>query len=78
MALPTLSTRSMEPHKKPDRPPLDLEIKDAAGHLRTVWESLEEQVGRENLRFPKELILLGGLPARARGRRRSSSCRPAG
>src|SRR5687768_11973371 len=57
----------MEPHKKPDRPPLDLEIKDQQVIFRTVWDSLKEQVGRENLRFPKELILLGGAPGAGKG-----------
>lgn len=51
----------------PDRPPLDLEIKDAQVIFKTVWESLEEEVGHENLRFPKELILLGGAPGAGKG-----------
>jgi len=48
-------------------PPLDLEIKDAEVIFTNVWESLEEQVGHENLRFPKELILLGGAPGSGKG-----------
>ncbi len=47
--------------------PLDLEIKDAQLIFRTVWESLEAEVGHENLRFPKELILLGGAPGAGKG-----------
>ena len=44
-----------------------LEIKDAQVIFKTVWESLEEDVGHENLRFPKELILLGGAPGSGKG-----------
>lgn len=50
-----------------DRQPLDLEIKDAQVIFNTVWEALEEEVGRENLRFPKEIILLGGAPGAGKG-----------
>lgn len=50
-----------------DRPPLDLEIKDAQLIFNAVWEELEEEVGREKLRFPKELILLGGAPGSGKG-----------
>jgi len=53
--------------KEFDRPPLDLEIKDAHVIFNTVWEALEEEVGRENLRFPKEVILLGGAPGAGKG-----------
>lgn len=45
----------------------ELEIKDAHVIFDTVWESLEEEVGHENLRFPKELILLGGAPGSGKG-----------
>ena len=45
----------------------DLEVKDAQVIFRTVWEDLQEQVGDENLRFPKELILLGGAPGSGKG-----------
>jgi adenylate kinase len=47
--------------------PLDLEIKDAQVIFNTAWYDLEEEVGRENLRFPKELILLGGAPGAGKG-----------
>ncbi|MBS0659234.1 MAG: nucleoside monophosphate kinase [Verrucomicrobia bacterium] len=47
--------------------PLDLEIKDAQLIFDAVWEDLEEEVGRENLRFPKEIILLGGAPGSGKG-----------
>ena len=41
---------------------VDLEIKDAQVIFKTVWSNLEEEIGHDNLRFPKELILLGGAP----------------
>ena len=47
--------------------PQDLEIKDAHVIFSTVWEALEEEVGHENLRFPKEIILLGGAPGAGKG-----------
>jgi adenylate kinase len=45
----------------------DLEIKDAHVIFSTVWEAFEEEIGHENLRFPKELILLGGAPGSGKG-----------
>lgn len=47
--------------------PLDLEIKDAQLIFSRVWKQLEQDYGRENLRFPKELILLGGAPGAGKG-----------
>jgi len=46
---------------------VDLEIKDALVIFRTVWTRLEEEIGHKNLRFPKELILLGGAPGSGKG-----------
>jgi adenylate kinase len=45
----------------------DLEIKDAQLIFSSVWQDLESDVGRENLRFPKEIILLGGAPGAGKG-----------
>lgn len=45
----------------------DLEIKDAQLIFESVWQDLEEDFGRENLRFPKEIILLGGAPGAGKG-----------
>jgi adenylate kinase len=45
----------------------DLEIKDAQLIFDAAWEELEERLGRENLRFPKELLLLGGAPGAGKG-----------
>ena len=48
-------------------PPADLEIKDAQLIFNRVWKELEDAFGVENLRFPKELILLGGAPGSGKG-----------
>lgn len=45
----------------------DLEIKDAVVIFNGAWETLEEEFGEKNLRFPKELILLGGAPGAGKG-----------
>src|SRR5215813_974330 len=47
--------------------PGDLEIKDAHLIFESVWQELQAEYGRENLRFPKELILLGGAPGAGKG-----------
>src|SRR3990170_1902183 len=53
--------------KDPRAQLLDLEVKDAQLIFKMVWESLEEEFGHENLRFPKEIILLGGAPGSGKG-----------
>ncbi|HEX4997326.1 MAG TPA: nucleoside monophosphate kinase [Terriglobia bacterium] len=35
--------------------------------FESVWQDLETEYGRSNLRFPKELILLGGAPGAGKG-----------
>lgn len=52
---------------KPATRPADLEIKDAHVIFDPIWADLEADFGRENLRFPKELILLGGAPGAGKG-----------
>jgi len=47
--------------------PADLEIKDAQIIFNQVWKQLENECGRSQLRFPKELILLGGAPGAGKG-----------
>ncbi len=47
--------------------PADLEIKDTQLIFNRVWKQLELDYGREHLRFPKELILLGGAPGAGKG-----------
>jgi adenylate kinase len=61
----------------------DLEIKDAHLIFESVWQGLQADVGRENLRFPKEIILLGGAPGAGKGtntafiaKTRSLTCGP--
>ncbi|HJN13366.1 MAG TPA: nucleoside monophosphate kinase [Pirellulaceae bacterium] len=68
---------------KHDQQLLDLEIKDAQVIFKTVWEILDEEIGHDNLRFPKELILLGGAPGAGKGthtkfimQARGLTCRP--
>jgi len=62
----------MEPRTTPDpaaktAAPADLEIKDAQIIFNQVWKRLESEYGRAKLRFPKELILLGGAPGAGKG-----------
>jgi adenylate kinase len=45
----------------------DLEIKDARIIFEPIWADLEAHFGREHLRFPKEIILLGGAPGAGKG-----------
>lgn len=45
----------------------DLEIKDAHIIFNSVWQELKDKHGRENLRFPKELIWLNGAPGSGKG-----------
>ena len=47
--------------------PTDLEIKDAHLIFQSCWRELESRFGREHLRFPKEIILLGGAPGSGKG-----------
>jgi adenylate kinase len=44
-----------------------MESKGAQVIFESVWQDLEAEVGRENLRFPKEIILLGGAPGAGKG-----------
>ena len=46
---------------------VDLEVKDARLIFEPVWEGLHDQVGLVNLRFPKDMILLGGAPGAGKG-----------
>ena len=45
----------------------NLEVKDAQVIFTNVWNELEAEFGHENLRFSKELILLGGAPGAGKG-----------
>ncbi|MEY4385082.1 MAG: hypothetical protein RLY20_365 [Verrucomicrobiota bacterium] len=61
----------------------DLEIKDAQLIFSAVWNELEAALGAEHMRFPKEIILLGGAPGAGKGTNtafiaqvRGLTCRP--
>jgi len=61
----------------------DLEIKDAHLIFESIWRELEAELGREQMRFPKEIILLGGAPGAGKGTNtafiakvRGLTCRP--
>jgi adenylate kinase len=61
----------------------DLAINDAHLIFESVWQDLEAEFGREYLRFPKEIILLGGAPGAGKGtntafiaKARSLTCAP--
>ena len=45
----------------------DLEVKDAQLIFGAVWRELEGLFGRSTMRFPRELILLGGAPGAGKG-----------
>jgi adenylate kinase len=48
-------------------PTTDLEVKDAHLIFTAVWDDLLEIHGRDNLRFPREFIWLGGAPGAGKG-----------
>ena len=52
----------------------DLEIKDAQLIFNRVWGGLQKEIGRENLHFPRELILLGGAPGSGKGTNTAFIC----
>ncbi|WP_233148207.1 adenylate kinase family protein [Rhodopirellula sp. MGV] len=58
--------RAPEPASK-SLAPDDLEVKDALLIFNSVWKQLENEKGKLNLRFPTELILLGGAPGAGKG-----------
>ena len=61
------SSRSETGHIVPPPRVADLEITDAQLIFSAVWSDLQAEFGRENLRFPKEFILLGGAPGAGKG-----------
>ena len=81
MSQATETTPSAAPASSGKR--ADLEIKDAQLIFNAIWDDLEVELGRERLRFPKEIILLGGAPGAGKGtntkfiaRVRGLTCRP--
>ena len=65
-----MSNTEPTPKKSPD-----LEVKDAQLIFDSVWENLEAEHGREKMRFPKELILLGGAPGSGKGTNTAYICK---
>src|SRR6185295_14746909 len=57
---------------------VDLEVKDARIIFTPIWESLQEEVGQQYLRFPKEIILLGGAPGSGKGTQTQFICETRG
>lgn len=43
------------------------EITDAQRIFRTVWDELEAELGADHMRFPKEILWLGGAPGAGKG-----------
>lgn len=50
-----------------DNDSTDLEIKDAQLIFQQIWVDLLKNFGKENLRFPREIIWLGGAPGSGKG-----------
>ncbi len=65
MSEPTKTTAPAQPSAPASSP--DLEIKDARIIFEPIWADLEAHFGREHLRLPKEIILLGGAPGAGKG-----------
>lgn len=45
----------------------DVDLKNASQIFREVWAELQRKHGREHLRFPKEILWLGGAPGAGKG-----------
>ncbi len=60
-----MSEENEESKTTPDLSGVD--IKDAAVIFSAVWKDLVDACGEESLRFPKEIILLGGAPGSGKG-----------
>jgi adenylate kinase len=62
-------TRAFQPNDPQGPTPRlsDLEIKDAQLIFESAWEDLVAEHGRDHLRFPKEILLLGGAPGAGKG-----------
>jgi adenylate kinase len=55
------------PHVSAAKNSPELEIKDAQLIFGALWRELEGELGRSRMRFPRELILLGGAPGAGKG-----------
>ena len=61
------SDKASKKIKPADNKVQDLEVKDAQIIFNSVWASLEDELGEENLRFPKEIFWLNGAPGAGKG-----------
>lgn len=52
---------------KPVPPPLEPAAEESAAVFRECWNSIIAERGKENLRFPKEIIWFGGAPGSGKG-----------
>ena len=55
------------PLPRPEPAASDLEVKEAQLIFSAVWSDLQDQHGRDHLRFPREFIWLGGAPGAGKG-----------
>jgi len=69
MNIPDLPLTDAKPASAPASPARlpDLEIKDAQLIFESAWLELEAEHKHSDLRFPKELLLLGGAPGAGKG-----------
>lgn len=65
--MPAETEDHVEPPQSETVPVDDLEIKDAQLIFNSVWHDLEEDLGEENLSFPKEIFWLNGAPGSGKG-----------
>jgi adenylate kinase len=59
--------RNCRPIMPPAANTPELEVKDGQLIFGASWRALEGEFGRSRMRFPKELILLGGAPGAGKG-----------
>jgi adenylate kinase len=52
---------------KPETAHFDPAVEHAQSLFREIWQDLESSIGREGLRFPKEIIWLNGAPGSGKG-----------
>ncbi|HYC69560.1 MAG TPA: nucleoside monophosphate kinase [Opitutaceae bacterium] len=64
---PATRTEANGAPKQPATALQEVQIQDASVIFNPIWRELEAHYGREHLRFPKEIILLGGAPGAGKG-----------
>ena len=63
--MPDKKADLVEPNSR--RKEIDLEIKDAQLIFNSTWNDLVEEIGEENLEFPREIFWLNGAPGAGKG-----------